>query len=240
MLSAICRFVFILLLVVLDRLLFRYDVTWVGANPQKPFTGMRLFVFLNHTSLFDPILFSAIFPLAGVWDAAKRGIAPIADITFNRKIGFIFKSFVSTSKSLSRKRDETWRRFLDSVGPRSIVYIAAEGRMMRRSGLDKDGNPLTVRGGVADVLIKLGSGRMIVAYSGGVHHVFAPGDKFPRFFKTLKIRCELLEIADYIREIDRTRTTESFRAAVIRDLERRKTIHCPRSHDTRLPIGLGC
>ena len=34
------------------------------------------------------------------------------------------------------------------------------------------------------ILEKLDSGKMLIAYSGGLHHVQAPGDLIPKIFKT--------------------------------------------------------
>jgi hypothetical protein len=47
-----------------------------------------------------------------------------------------------------------------------------------------------VRGGIADILEAIPSGRMLLAYSGGLHHVQAPGEHVPRPFRTLYLNLE--------------------------------------------------
>ena len=56
--------------------------------------------------------------------------------------------------------------------------------MKRRNGLDSQGQPMTVRGGIADILEAIPSGPMLIAYSGGLHHVQAPGETLPAVFRT--------------------------------------------------------
>ena len=65
-----------------------------------------------------------------------------------------------------------------------MVIILPEGRMKRENGLDLHGNPMNVRGGIADILLAMKQGRMLIAYSGGLHHVQFPGG-VPRIFKTV-------------------------------------------------------
>ena len=50
--------------------------------------------------------------------------------------------------TITRKRDESWNRFLDSFDDDAVIMMTPEGRMKRPSGLDKHGDPMTVRGGV--------------------------------------------------------------------------------------------
>ncbi len=78
-----------------------------------------------------------------------------------------------------------------------MVMILPEGRMMRRNGLDSNGQPMTVRGGIADILDAIPDGRMLLAYSGGLHHVQAPGDGLPRLFRSIRLNLEAVDIADY-------------------------------------------
>ena len=107
-----------------------------------------------------------------------------------------------------------------------MVVIAPEGRMKRRDGLDADGSPMTVRGGVADLLEHLKGGRMLIAYSGGLHHVQAPGQRLPRLFKTLRMRVQSLDISTYSRMIAIS-AGEPFKQAVIADLQIRRDQYCP-------------
>ena len=46
--------------------------------------------------------------------------------------------------------------------------------MKRANGMDLEGMPMTIRGGVADLLMAIPGGRMLIAYSGGLHHVQVP------------------------------------------------------------------
>lgn len=89
--------------------------------------------------------------------------------------------------SITRKRDESWDEFMYSLSDDSVVVIAPEGRMMRKNGLDLDGNKMTVKAGVVDILSGLNKGQMVIAYSGGLHHVQIPGEGLPKLFKTLKL-----------------------------------------------------
>jgi hypothetical protein len=68
---------------------------------------------------------------------------------------------------------------------------------------------------------------MLVAYSGGLHHIQAPGE-WPRPFKTAKIRGEVLEIADYLREVGAgAGNADELKALVKSDLERRRDVNRP-------------
>lgn len=58
-----------------------------------------------------------------------------------------------------------------------------EGRMKRPTGLDKHGQKMTVKRGVVDVLLSMKTGSMFFLYSGGLHHVQAPGQGLPHFSK---------------------------------------------------------
>jgi hypothetical protein len=105
--------------------------------------------------------------------------------------------------------------------------------MKRATGLDLHGNPMTVRGGVADVLQALGHGRMLIAYSGGLHHVQVPGH-VPNVFETVGLRVEILEIADYIREMTERGGSEQFKRNVIKDLEWRRDHYCPEERPAKV------
>ena len=69
---------------------------------------------------------------------------------------------------------------------------------------------------------------MLIAYSGGLHHVQAPGEHMPRLFRTVRMNFERLEIADYRAERRSAAGTEAaFKRAVVDDLERRRDLNCP-------------
>ena len=216
---------------VLSRIFYRHDWDWVGTGtvPRNPWTRLRLVVFLNHTSLVEPV-FLGVPPASFIWRLARHGVVPAADKTTDRPlVGMIFKFIAHEVIPITRQRDDTWSQVLSTIEGDSMVAIAPEGRMKRANGLDLHGNPMTVRGGVADILQALGEGRMLIAYSGGLHHVQVPGH-VPSIFKTVRLRVEILEIADYVREILAHGGEEEFKRNVIRDLERRRDLYCPEDH----------
>lgn len=99
--------------------------------------------------------------------------------------------------------------------------------MKRSSGLDSQGRPMTIRGGIADILQAIPSGRMLIVYSGGLHHVQAPGEKIPRLFKNVRLRLEILDIAQYRDALGEHADHSEFKSAVIADLTRRRDLYCP-------------
>ena len=107
-----------------------------------------------------------------------------------------------------------------------MVIIMPEGRMMRRGGLDKNGKPMTVKGGIADLIQKIPSGRILMAYSGGLHHIQAPGELIPRLFKTVQLRLETIDIQQYRERLLANCGYKGFTSAVIKDLELRRDRFC--------------
>ena len=165
-------------------------------KPITDWSKIRLIAWVNHTSLFDIFLISVV-PYRFLWIAAKDCLTPIAEKTYKRPFaGFVFRKLIMRKSSVSQKRDHTWSQFLDSIRSDSIVALFPEGRMKRKNGLDKYGNPLSVKGGRADVLNLMNDGLMLIKYSGGMQHVQAPG-RFPRLFRTIRIRLETQDIQDY-------------------------------------------
>ena len=67
---------------------------------------------------------------------------------------------------------------------------------------------------------------MLIAYSGGLHHVQVPG-RLPRAFKTVRMRLEIVDIAAYIDEMMRNGGADQFKKNVMRDLDRRRDFYCP-------------
>lgn len=211
----------------LSRIFYRHDWAFVGEKlPGNPWKGLRLVVFLNHTSLFEP-LFLGVPPATFIWRLAAHGVVPAADKTTDRPlVGMVFRFIAHEVIPITRQRDDTWAQVLSTIEPDSMVAIAPEGRMKRANGLDLHGKPMTVRGGVADILQSLQKGRMLLAYSGGLHHVQVPGH-IPNVFKTVRLRVEVLEIADYIKAMTEDGGPEQFKKNVIKDLERRRDLYCP-------------
>jgi hypothetical protein len=153
---------------------------------------------------------------------------PGADITLQRPLaGRFFKWLAPEVVTITRQRDESWTGFMEHVRPDSLVLILPEGRMKRPGGLDKQGQPMTVRGGVADILEKIESGQMLIVYSGGLHHIHTPGHRWPRLFRRAHAALEILSIAEYRGACGVERGHEAFRAAVIADLEARRDRICP-------------
>ena len=103
--------------------------------------------------------------------------------------------------------------------------------MKRETGLDMSGNPMTVRGGIADIMLAVKHGRMLLAYSGGLHHVQIPGRAMVRLFVPVRMRIENLEIADYIETQMAKGGPEQFKRNVMRDLDSRRDAYAP--EDTR-------
>jgi len=223
-------FVFLVLssLRLLARCFYRVEVRWIGDPPSDRWKRVRVLCLLHHTSLFEWLYVIAV-PASFLWDIAGHGVVPAAEKTLRRPVvGWFFRSIAAHVVSITRERDHTWRAVLSRIEPRSMVAILPEGRMMRRNGLDSDGRPMTVRGGIADVLEAVGEGRMLVAYSGGLHHVQAPGDRLPRPFRTLYLNLEIVEIAEFREERLREISSPSgFKRAVVAELERRRDLHCP-------------
>jgi 1-acyl-sn-glycerol-3-phosphate acyltransferase len=223
-------FVFALLSVLrlVARPFWRVRVGWVGEPPADPWSHLRVVCLLHHTSLYEWLYILAT-PRRFVWRVAEHGVVPAAEKTLNRPVvGWFFRSLAAHVVSITRERDHTWKAVLGRIDPDSMVLILPEGRMMRRSGLDADGRPMTVRGGIADILDAIPEGPMLLAYSGGLHHVQAPGEHLPRLFRTVRLNLEVVEIARY-REERRTEggSDAGFKRAVVADLERRRERYCP-------------
>ena len=222
-------FVFLTLLTlkVLARIFYRVDVKFIGEVPDQPWRGIRLAAILNHTSLYEA-LFAGACPNHFLWRLARHGVVPIASKTTDRAlVGRFYRSVAARVVSISRERDETWSEVLRQIDPDAMVIILPEGRMKRATGLDSEGKPMTVRGGIADILETMGEGRFLIAYSGGLHHVQVPGERFPRLFKTIRLRLETVDIATYRAARMAEGGHKGFRRAMVRDLERRRDANCP-------------
>lgn len=221
--------VFLVLLVVkvLARSFYRIEMLWIGDVPRDPWRHIRLTAILNHTSLYEA-LFAGGCPNHFLWRIARHGVIPIAQKTKDRALVGRFYGLVAARViSITRERDETWSEVLRQIDPDAMVVILPEGRMKRANGLDAEGKPMTVRGGIADILETIGEGRMLIAYSGGLHHVQAPGERYPRLFKTIRMRLEAVDIAAYRNARLEEGGPKGFRRAVVKDLEQRRDLNCP-------------
>lgn len=209
----------------LSHLFYRTEFKWLSPPPIKPFSNIKVLNYLNHTSLYEP-LFMSVLPVSFLWKFSQRMRAPGASKTLDRPIvGLFWKVLAPNMTSISRKRDDTWDEFLKTINDDSIIAIAPEGRMKRPNGLDLKGNPMTVKGGIADILENIDHGNMLIAYSGGLHHVQAPGEKWPRIFKTIKMNLELIPINDYKKMIQSK--YPDLKKGIVADLQHRLEHNCP-------------
>ena len=224
-LRSVAVFSLLTYLKILSKIFYKHDFAFIGDTPRDPWANIRLVIFLNHTSLFEPVFLGAV-PGRFIWRLAGHGVIPAADKTTGRPlVGLIFKFVAHHVIPITRQRDDTWFAVLNKIDPKSMVVIAPEGRMKRATGLDVNGNPMTVRGGVADILQAIGEGRMLIAYSGGLHHVQVPGH-IPNVFATVRLRVENLDIASYVAEQMAKGGPEQFKRNVMRDLEERRDTYC--------------
>lgn len=217
---------------ILSRVFYRFDVKWLDEAATRKWDEVRLIVFLNHTSLFEPIFLTQA-PTAFTWQISKNIVVPGADITINRPlVGRFFKWIAPGMVSITRKRDSSWKSFMQSISKESIVAILPEGRMKRKNGLDKHGQPMSVRGGIADILSYMEGGKALFVYSGGLHHIQSPGQKFPKLFKKVKVNLEMINIDQYkniiiekMKQLNdsslSTRSLKQFRIQVMKDLNHR-------------------
>jgi hypothetical protein len=234
------RFAILIGVKAVARTFYRGDARGIdgGPIPGYPWDKIRLICLLNHTSLYEP-LFAAVVPNRFMWQIASRAVVPIAEATFERSIlGRFLRTMVPQAVSITREPDHTWDELLRKIDDHAMVIILPEGRMRRANGLDRHGKPMTARGGVAHILEKMDSGQMLMAYSGGLHHVQIPGQRFPHLFKTISMRFELLDIAEYRAQMEAAAAGGRLKNAVKADLDRRRDLYCPMTPEsTRRPVG---
>ena len=200
------------------------EKNWI-AGSESDLSHVRLVILLNHTSLYEP-LFLQGFPLQFLWKVSRKIVAPGADKTLDRPIvGFFWKLMAPGIISITRKRDKSWFKFLELIHSDHMVMIAPEGRMKRQNGLDSSGRPMSVRSGVAEIISELSDGKILIGYSGGLHHVQHPGENFPRLFKTIKMNLEILDIDQYKASFKSEGIP--FRRNIVRDLEVRLQKNIP-------------
>lgn len=222
------------LIKVFSYIFYRGEPVWLSREREESMQEVKLLVLLNHTSLFEP-LFIRFAPWRLIWMLAHKLVIPGADITMKRPMaGRILKALMPGCIPITRKNDHSWMHFLSQVNEQKITAILPEGRMKRRNGLDKFGKPMSVRGGVADILECLDEGKILFVYSGGLHHIQAPGDKWPNLFKTLRANMELVNIQDYKRQFsektdDLVARHNAFKVQVIEDMNRRLSECVPQS-----------
>jgi hypothetical protein len=221
-------YIVLLLIKAIARLFWRFEVGWVGGRPRGPWwQDITICAILHHTSLYELILASSV-PRGFLWRIASKGVVPVADKTLKRPlVGRLFRLAAGNVVSITRRRDDSWSEVLEKVSGDVMMVILPEGRMMRANGLDASGQPMTVRGGIADLVEAVPSGHMLMAYSGGLHHVQVPGQTFPRLWKTVRINFQLIPVAEYRQAMGYGGERREFRANVVADMERLRDRYCP-------------
>ena len=210
----------------ISRLLFRYRGVWMGVEADGDWSKVKILAILNHTSLYEPLL-AGFAPTGLLWRFARHGVLPVADKTMRRRIGLFFRFLAREVVVVTRQRDSTWDEVMRRVDGEAIVMILPEGRMMRKDGLDAAGRPMTIRGGIADVLAAVDRGLMLLVHSGGLHHIQSPGELLPRPLRQIRARIELVDVPTYKLQLGGTDDMDAFRAAVIADLTHRRDTLCP-------------
>lgn len=222
----IISFVILSFVKTLSHLFYKADFNWITPAPEKPWEHARLMVFLNHTSLYEP-LFIQYLSYSFLWKLVGRVNVPGADVTLNRPIvGRFWKMMLPNISSVTRKKDSSWSSYLKSIKADSLILIAPEGRMKRPGGLDKFGKPMSVKGGVADILENLNDGAMILCLSGGLHHIQAPGQFVPHLFKTIRMNLAFYDVKEY-KERFQDLSPRERKMKITQDLQAQLETNCP-------------
>jgi len=218
-------FIILSLIKVVSLLFYRSRSKWLTLEGEKKWDKIRLIVFLNHTSLFEP-LYMSLVPFNFLFRLSRKMVAPGADKTLKRPIVGKFWRIMSPGMiSISRKRDDTWKEFMASIEERSVIIIAPEGRMKRPNGLDLSGKKMTVKPGISDILDNIHEGNMLIAYSGGLHHVQVPGQTIPKVFKSIHMNIEQLDIEKYKAQFKSS--GRALKKDIVDDFQRRLETNCP-------------
>ena len=216
-------FLILIFIKLFSRTFYKLEKKWLSKD--QSFEKVRLIILLNHTSLYEPLFVNAA-PYWFLWRLARKMVAPGADKTLNRPlVGRFWKFMLPGLISITRKRDKSWREFLEAIENRSVIVIAPEGRMKRENGLDSTGKPMSVRSGVAEIIEELHEGNIMFVYSGGLHHVQHPGELFPRLFKTIKANIETIDVNTYKEQFSSEGV--QFRKDIVADHEERLKSKCP-------------
>ncbi len=209
---------------VFAKIFYKFEINWL--SDQRDFEKVRLVAILNHTSLYEPLMF-ATAPNWFLWKIARKMALPVADKTMKRPIvGRFFRFLIPGIISITRKRDQSWRHFLKAIENRSVIIILPEGRMKRHNGLDAYGRPMDVKAGITDIIPKLQEGNILFAYSGGLHHIQHPGEFFPRLFKTIKLNLELVDIESYKSQFKTDGI--ALKREIVADMNQRLAEKCPK------------
>jgi hypothetical protein len=210
---------------IFSHVFYRGNFNWITEKPSDPWRKAKLMVFMNHTSLFEPLYIQAL-SFSFLWYLVHHINVPGADVTLNRPIvGRFWKLMLPSIASVSRRKDASWDQYMKTIRPDSVVMIAPEGRMKRPNGLDKFGKPMTVRGGVADIIENIQEGGMILCLSGGLHHVQSPGERFPRFFKKINMNLAYFDIPEYKNQFPESHRERKLK--MVQDLQFKLETNCP-------------
>jgi hypothetical protein len=228
MIKAVITFALLVAVRTAARVFFKLENEWIGGEPEDYALNTRIVAILNHTSLYEPLI-AGYSQYKLLWKFSRHGVLPVAEKTMKRRIGLFFRLIVRHPIVVTRQRDKTWYNVLNKVDSKAIAIILPEGRMKRADGLDSEGREMTIRGGIADILDVMPDGRMLLVYSGGLHHIQVPGELLPTPFKTLRCRMETIDIPSYKEELKLDYPDADFRGAVIADLTRRRDEYCPKT-----------
>jgi hypothetical protein len=209
----------------LSHLFYRHEFQWLNEHPRDVWEKARLIALLNHTSLYEP-LFIQGWSYAYLWKITSNLSVPGADITLNRPIvGQFWKLMMPNISSVSRKSDNTWSTYLESIKDHSIVLIAPEGRMKRPNGLDKFGKSMSVRPGIVDIILAIPEGGMVLCLSGGLHHIQKPGQRVPKVFKTIRMNFVYLDLVEYRKKF--AGSPREQKLMITKDLQKYLETSCP-------------
>jgi len=218
-------FLILALVKTLTHIFYRPKFTWLTDHPENVWDKTRLFALLNHTSLYEPLFISG-WSYRYLWKLTYNLSVPGADVTLKRPVvGFFWKLMMPNISAVSRKSDNTWTSYLESIKDHSIVLIAPEGRMKRENGLDKFGKPMTVRPGIADIILAIPDGGMVLCLSGGLHHIQKPGEHFPRLFKEFRMNFVYLDLVEYRKKFPGSIREQKL--LITKDLQKYLETACP-------------
>ncbi len=221
---SLVRFLILMGIKNFSSVFYRTHLRTINISPEDNWDSIKAVLVLNHTSLWE-FLYSAFIPSRFFKRFSEHGMFPIADKTANRPfVGRAFKLFAPKVISLTRKRDNTWSFFLGEHDDQSVVIFFPEGRMKRPNGLDRNGNPMTVRGGFFDLISQIGQGDILFAYAGGLHHIQKPGQFIPKVFKDIYMTLEKISIDDFIKPFADLPPAKK-RKALTAELERRRDLY---------------
>ena len=216
------RFSFLAGLKIAGKIIYPSKLNWIGNKPDS-WDDISLILILNHTSLFE-FVYGVTLPYSFLNNLSKKLVIPVADKTMNKPVaGLVFKYLAPHTVSLTRKRDDSWQKFLDTLDGNKMCIFMPEGQMKRKNGLDKNGNPMQVKKGVYDLLKRYQDKKMALVYSHGLHHVMAPGDKVPKIFKSISADIEAIDVSDYLAQFSDAKDPA---IAVANDLQNRRDMYC--------------